>query len=151
MTEVWHRRGASGGLFWSLWVTGLLVWAAALALLSPYDLELARLAYRPQTALARLVERWGEIPSWMLVAAALATLARSRAKRRSIWPRLFGLSVIGLALLEPLLITQTLKFFWGRVRFRDLAPDFSNYTPFFLPAGMGQENPFPPDTWPWPG
>ena len=33
-----------------------------------------------------------------------------------------------------------IKFLCGRVRFRDLSPDYSNYTPWFLPPGPSETN-----------
>jgi len=40
-----------------------------------------------------------------------------------------------LAVLNPLLFVQLIKVLCGRVRFRDLAINYSNYTPCFLPPG----------------
>ncbi|MHA1233108.1 MAG: phosphatase PAP2 family protein [Candidatus Helarchaeota archaeon] len=45
-----------------------------------------------------------------------------------------------LAIINPLLFVNVLKPLCGRVRFRDLAPDFSNYTPWFLPPGPDFDN-----------
>ncbi len=35
-----------------------------------------------------------------------------------------------------LLIATPLKIFWGRIRFRDLAENYSNFTPWYLPQGI---------------
>ena len=40
-----------------------------------------------------------------------------------------------LAVINPLLFVQITKILCGRVRFRDLAPGFTDYTPWFLPPG----------------
>lgn len=48
-----------------------------------------------------------------------------------------------LALANPILFVQLCKTLWGRVRFRDLAPDFSNFTPWFLPQGVTGHRSFP--------
>jgi len=40
-----------------------------------------------------------------------------------------------LAVINPLLFVQITKILCGRVRFRDLAPGFTDYTPWFLPLG----------------
>ena len=36
-----------------------------------------------------------------------------------------------------------LKLFWGRVRFRDLAANYSNFTPWYLPQGITGNDSFP--------
>jgi len=48
-----------------------------------------------------------------------------------------------LTILNPLLFVQITKILTGRVRFRKLAIDFSNYTPWFLPPGPSENNSFP--------
>lgn len=35
-----------------------------------------------------------------------------------------------------LLIATPVKIFWGRIRFRDLAENYSNFTPWYLPNGI---------------
>lgn len=42
-----------------------------------------------------------------------------------------------------LLITTPLKIFWGRVRFRDLAENYSNFTPWYWPNGITGNDSFP--------
>ncbi len=48
-----------------------------------------------------------------------------------------------LAVLNPLLFVQITKALTGRVRYRDLLSDFSNYTPWFLPPGPSGNQSFP--------
>ncbi len=48
-----------------------------------------------------------------------------------------------LTILNPILFVQLTKILTGRVRFRDLATDFSNYTPWFLPPGPSGNDSFP--------
>lgn len=48
-----------------------------------------------------------------------------------------------LAIINPLLFVQLVKIFWGRVRFRDLAIGYSNYSPWFIPQGITGNNSFP--------
>ncbi|MFX1314307.1 MAG: phosphatase PAP2 family protein [Promethearchaeota archaeon] len=43
--------------------------------------------------------------------------------------------IILLAILNPLLFVQITKVLCGRIRFRDLAINYSNYTPWFSPPG----------------
>ena len=48
-----------------------------------------------------------------------------------------------LAIINPLVLVQLIKFLWGRVRFRDLSPSFVEYTPWFLPQGFTGNQSFP--------
>ncbi len=48
-----------------------------------------------------------------------------------------------LAVLNPLIIVQLMKLFWGRIRFRDLAPSFIDFTPWFIPQGITGNQSFP--------
>jgi len=48
-----------------------------------------------------------------------------------------------LAIINPLVFVQIIKLLWGRVRFRDLAPGFVDYTPWFLPQGITGNQSFP--------
>jgi membrane-associated phospholipid phosphatase len=45
-----------------------------------------------------------------------------------------------LAIINPLLFVQTFKILCGRIRFRDLDPGFSNFTPWFLPPGLSLDD-----------
>ncbi len=54
-----------------------------------------------------------------------------------------SLIIVSLAILSPLISVQPLKLFWGRLRFRDLAPDHSNFTPWYLPQGITGHASFP--------
>ena len=48
-----------------------------------------------------------------------------------------------LAIINPLVFVLLFKFLWGRVRFRDLASGFVDYTPWFLPQGFTGDQSFP--------
>lgn len=48
--------------------------------------------------------------------------------------------VILLAIINPILSVQVTKILWGRVRFNDLSPDQSNFTPWYNPRGPGVED-----------
>lgn len=41
------------------------------------------------------------------------------------------------------LLVQTLKTYWGRIRFSDLAAGFTNFTPWYLPQGITGGHSFP--------
>ena len=44
-----------------------------------------------------------------------------------------------LAVINPLLFVQIFKILCGRIRFRDLDPGFTNFTPWFLPPGLSSD------------
>ena len=48
-----------------------------------------------------------------------------------------------LAIINPLLLVQLIKLFWGRVRFRDLAIGYTDFTPWFIPLGITGNFSFP--------
>ncbi len=43
--------------------------------------------------------------------------------------------IVLLAIINPIIFVQITKIMCGRVRFNDLASDYSNYTPWYLPPG----------------
>jgi len=47
-----------------------------------------------------------------------------------------------LAIVNPLLLVQLLKLFWGRIRYRDLT-GFIEFTPWFIPRGITGNFSFP--------
>ncbi|MFX1313405.1 MAG: phosphatase PAP2 family protein [Promethearchaeota archaeon] len=53
------------------------------------------------------------------------------------WKSYRGISALitFLAIINPLLFVQITKILCGRIRFRDLSPGFTEYTPWFLPPG----------------
>lgn len=57
--------------------------------------------------------------------------------------RNIALVIFILALINPLIIVQVVKLIWGRVRFRDLAANYSNYTPWFIINGYNGNQSFP--------
>jgi len=42
-----------------------------------------------------------------------------------------------------ILFVQPLKIFWGRIRFRDLTANFSDFSPWYLPQGINGNQSFP--------
>ena len=48
-----------------------------------------------------------------------------------------------LAIINPLLLVQLIKLFWGRVRYRDLAINYTNFTAWFIPRGITGNFSFP--------
>ena len=131
-----QTSGMPSKRFWIIWGLGFCLWAGLLAVASPYDLPLSLAIADPHLPFARLVATFGEWPSWIVIIFALIILiARPKPDSRLYPMKTASLSLIIQALLHPLLIIQSIKFFWGRVRFVSLLPDYSNYTPFYIPAG----------------
>lgn len=55
----------------------------------------------------------------------------------------FSVVVIQTAFWGYVILVQVVKFFWGRMRFRDLYSNFSEFTPWFLPQGITGSDSFP--------
>jgi membrane-associated phospholipid phosphatase len=65
-------------------------------------------------------------------------------RRRWLEPlRPIALALVILAVVNPLLIVQIFKALWGRVRFRNLGPEFFEFTPWFIPQGITGARSFP--------
>jgi membrane-associated phospholipid phosphatase len=129
--------------FWRTWSFALFVWAMAMILLSPEDLEVSKALLNRSSAFAQIVSSFGEWPAWAVV-LSLVGILWFRRKETSSWrhPALC-LSVLLQAFLHPLLISQGFKYLWGRVRFIQLTDGFAGYTPFYIPAGPGAGESFP--------
>jgi membrane-associated phospholipid phosphatase len=134
----------SSKTFLTVWGTCFAAWVAALAIGSPWDLEISSALVDREAALGRLVALAGEWPAWAATAFCIVVLILGRKPESSFRPwRPLALAIVVLAVINPLIITQSFKFLWGRVRFRDLGADFSGYTPFYIPAGPGAGLSFP--------
>lgn len=134
--------GDLGARTW--WVLGFVAWTAAMALAAPWDLQISLAVVDRQDSLGQLVWALGEAPSWVLLAACLVVLFLGKRRRRRLRAlRPLAWAVVLLAVAYPLVLTQAIKYFWGRVRFVNLAADLSDYTPFYVPAGVGAGLSFP--------
>lgn len=51
--------------------------------------------------------------------------------------------VLGMALFGYVICIQVVKYFWGRVRFRDLDAFYSQFTPWYIPQGFTGFDSFP--------
>lgn len=130
--------------FWQRWFAGLFVWLAAMLLAAPWDLSLSRAVVDRASGVGQLVRYLGEAPSWFLIAGALLVLATARQRHSRLRPLLpLARAVALLTLLYPVGVTQSLKLLWGRVRFVNLGPGLSGYTPWYVPAGVGAGRSFP--------
>ena len=94
-----------------------------------------------------IILTWGDNVSdqalgWTLVVSLLAYIIYTWNKDWKNYKKIA--SVISLlAVINPLIIVQVIKVLWGRVRFRDLAVDYSNFTPWFIPNGITGNHSFP--------
>jgi membrane-associated phospholipid phosphatase len=129
--------------FWLVWGAATAAWAAGLALLAPYDLALSRAWMERDSQFGQAVFHFGEAPGWLSVVAALCVLAVAQARPRGRLPRALAWHVLFQALAHPLLLTQALKFLWGRVRPLACGPDFAAFAPFWQPAGPMAGESFP--------
>ena len=126
---------ARSARFWTLWCLSFAVWAAALFLASPYDLELSQSLADPKDGFGRFIWLWGTAPSGVLYVAALAALMVPWLRRNtSDLVQVAALTLLVMALLHPLFITTSIKLLWGRQRFVELGGDWSRFSPFFLPC-----------------
>ena len=108
----------------------LALWVAAMAAAGPYDYAVSEAVTGLTPRLAEWVRHYGEWPAWVVALCCLPLVRRHRPAR----------ATVALALLHPMLVTQSLKVLWGRVRFRDLA-SAAEYTPFWHPGGAGDSFP----------
>ncbi len=121
--------------FWIIWGLGFRLWVCTLAAASPFDLPLSIAIADPHLPFARSVATYGELPGWVVVFWALMILiARPKPESRVYPMKTASLGLIIQVLLHPLLITQSIKFFWGRVRFVSLAPRLLQLHAFLYPC-----------------
>jgi membrane-associated phospholipid phosphatase len=76
---------------------------------------------------------------WSLIFSLLIYTIISWNKDWKNYRTLAGIITL-LAIIHPLLFVQTFKILCGRVRFRDLDPGFTNFTPWFLPPGLSWDD-----------
>jgi membrane-associated phospholipid phosphatase len=67
-------------------------------------------------------------------------LSKPVQKRESI---IYSKVVVSLAFFGYVICIQGVKYFWGRVRFRELDATFSQFTPWYLPQGVTGFDSFP--------
>ncbi|MDO8805083.1 MAG: phosphatase PAP2 family protein [Elusimicrobiota bacterium] len=139
------NAGLSGGKSRRI-VLGLLNFMVCELLLEYALLNLvcARLGLRSAPEIAAFAAGKGSLIRLITAPAVLAgmLLLRFRLKDYALRHSAFArIAVIQLALSQ--LLVQTLKPLWGRVRFRDLGPGFSNFSPWYLPQGMPGNSSFP--------
>lgn len=51
------------------------------------------------------------------------------------------IAILGAVLfLSTMIVFNTIKMSWGRMRFRDMMPPYSGFTPWYLPQGFSSDN-----------
>jgi len=107
--------------------------------ISPWDLEIAlALADSRGTSFGELIQRCGRKPATVLILVSAFLLAFP--SQRMARPRLARAAAALCAhmLLQPALLTNTLKLFVGRTRPVRLGPAGEGFTPFFIVSpGLG--------------
>lgn len=101
-----------------------------------YDLDISKALYDPSATWAQFLGTYGEWPGYFLIGVAVVGLVQHRLIEKraewSDWDKIF-LVIIILGIINPLVFVTLTKLFWGRVRFVDLATDYSNFTPWYCP------------------
>ena len=72
---------------------------------------------------------------WSLIIALTIYVISTWNKDLKNYRKIAGIIAL-LAVINPLLFVQITKVLCGRIRFRDLAPGYTNFTPWFLPPGI---------------
>ena len=165
-------------------LTVIIIWVILAIIFGIFDLVISIAVVDESSIWGNFGADYGEIPGYILIAIALATLLGSlftNLKLQKIpgyvgvvvgalfilfiddekyqnigWALIFSLllyivitwnkdwkryrnisGVIALlAVINPLIFIQIIKILCGRVRFRDLAIGYTNFTPWFLPPGV---------------
>lgn len=78
-----------------------------------------------------------------IVSLICSLFLRIKAFNFSMKNKVFSHITLWLFLTVTVFFVHICKEFWGRVRFRDLQPDFSDFTPWYLPQGVTGHRSFP--------
>ena len=129
------ERTVDSRRFWGRWFLFFAFWASSLYWLGLRDLELSQKISNPDDPFGLFINDWGGIPCWPVLFWALIECLRRRTP--------LAQAIIAQGLIQGLLITHFLKRGWGRCRPNGLGVEFSEYSPFYLPAGPGCGESFP--------
>ncbi|MBN2493312.1 MAG: dodecin domain-containing protein [Deltaproteobacteria bacterium] len=130
--------------FYALWACACGLWVCLLAASAPWDLEISLAVADLDSRFGLLISAFGEWPGWLLATASLVLLIATRkpdSAGRHLRPLAWAVLILSVG--QAWLLTSSIKYFWGRVRFVHLAADLAGYTPFYLPAGIGAGLSFP--------
>jgi membrane-associated phospholipid phosphatase len=133
----------TGRAFARAWWGIFAVWAALLWLAEPWDLELSRRVVDRTSAFGWFMDVWAPLPSIVFALGCAARLLVGRITGQASGPRSLQRATVVFALLVPLGIIHGLKWVWGRVRFRDLAPGATDFTSVWTVAGVAGATSFP--------
>ncbi|MCP5062930.1 MAG: phosphatase PAP2 family protein [Ignavibacteriae bacterium] len=79
---------------------------------------------------------------WGIITIAGIYLFKTRLKKFSTDNFIFA-KITSILFVVSFLLVLMLKEFWGRIRFQDLAADFSDFTAWYLPQGLTGGHSFP--------
>ena len=133
------NAGLSGGKFRRV-VLGLLNFAVCELLLeyALFNIICGRLGLRTAPEMAAFAAGSGKLIRAISAPSVFAgmLLLEFRLKNYALRNSAFAKRAVAQLALSQLLV-QTFKISWGRVRFRDLSPGFSDFSPWYLPQGAG--------------
>jgi len=128
IVQLSDRRG------WALWALRVILFLLSVSIVYYIAGELAR----PYSGIAVLLRR-----RWVIFSLGIAAmvglclrLAWARVKSFAAKYPSFADLTLRFAFFAYLLFVYGLKGIWGRVRFRDLAEGFTNFTPWYHPRGF---------------
>lgn len=114
----------------------IITWASLAIIFGIYDLQISQALVDDTAQWAVLLDDYGEWPGYILAASSfiIIIISMTARKKSAPWNRLFVFSVVSLIffIIYPIVTIHVIKFLVKRVRYRNLASDFSNYTPWFL-------------------
>jgi len=125
------------------WGLDLLMWVFMIGLTSLVLYYASSLLYYRITGSFEWLVDHGR---WLWLALAVVILALHLAMSgRKFSDRVdrFARTAVGIAVVNVLLFVHLGKPLWGRVRFYDLDPTYSDFTPWYLPQGVTGGDSFP--------
>jgi len=113
------------------WIAAGCVFTFLLLLLSPYDLAISQHLAQIDSGLGQFIRRYGTMPFIPLYLLCLTILSFSSLRTRFPALSLSASAMIVQALGHTWILTSLIKHIWGRTRFYNLAPDYSDYMSIF--------------------
>lgn len=127
-----------------LWILlYVIAWGSLMFVVSPFDLPLSMAVHTKDSWFGNVIFEYGTYPSYLIYVLSAVSLVVGFFTSVSPLMKKAASTMLISAIVQPLAITQILKFIWGRIRFFDLNNDFSLFTPFYLPNDPGAGQSFP--------
>lgn len=137
----WYNRAA---------ILVVVSWTLLAVLFAMYDLDISVAFVDRNSGWSAFLERWGEHPATYLLLVSILVLAVQTAARianrltgkptqpKSFLPHTliqFAHATIVMNVVCRLIVVVATKYVWGRVRFKNLSPDYSEFTPWYIING----------------